>query len=187
MAATHRRASFVFSHIDIKELRAKDYQLGGRPPSYPLKPEFCGVSLAPERHSLFDIEKPSHPNEIEESHSPPLHLNDLWYDDGSVVLKAGNDFFRVHGSILSQKSSVFATILLQSQIENTETHEGCPVVALGDDAEELRQLLLTIYEISYALRPQRSVASTDLLSQVLRGQRAILRLFMRRSSSQHEI
>ncbi|KAG1814952.1 hypothetical protein EV424DRAFT_1412892 [Suillus variegatus] len=143
---------FLDEGVSMEELRAKDYQLGGRPPSYPLKPEFCGVSLAPERHSLFDIEKhspPSHPNETEESHSPPPHLNDLWYDDGSVVLKAGDDFFRVHGSILSQKSSVFATILLQSQIENTETHEGCPVVVLGDDAEELRQLLLTIYEISY--------------------------------------
>ncbi|KAG1901450.1 uncharacterized protein F5891DRAFT_1029566 [Suillus fuscotomentosus] len=148
-ACEYFQTIFLDEGVSMEELRVKDYQLGGRPPSYPLKPEFCGVSLAPERHSLFDIEKPPHPNEIEESHSPPPHLNDLWYDDGSVVLKAGNDFFRVHGSILSQKSSVFATILLQSQTENTETHEGCPVVALGDDAEELRQLLLTIYEISY--------------------------------------
>lgn len=102
---------------------------------------------------MFDIEEgysPTlHPNDIEESYSPPRHLNNLWYDDGSVVLKAGDDFFRVHSSILSQKSSVFATLLLQSQAENTETHKGCPMVTLGDDAEELRQLLLTIYEISY--------------------------------------
>ncbi|KAG2106581.1 uncharacterized protein F5147DRAFT_700486 [Suillus discolor] len=144
---------FLDEGVSVEELRAKDYQLGGRPPSYPPKPEFCGVYLAPEQCSLFDIEEEhsplSHPNEIEKSPSPPPHLNDLWYDDGSVVLKAGDDFFCVHGSILSQKSSVFATILLQSQTENTGTHEGCPMVALGDDAEELRQLLLTIYEISY--------------------------------------
>lgn len=139
----------------VEELRVKDYQLGGRPPSYPPKPEFCGVALALEKPNLFDIEDSEgysptlHPNDIEESYSPPRHLNNLWYDDGSVVLKAGDDFFRVHSSILSQKSSVFATLLLQSQAENTETHKGCPMVTLGDDAEELRQLLLTIYEISY--------------------------------------
>lgn len=143
------------SHIVlVKELRVKDYQLGGRPPSYPPKSEFCGVALALEKPSLFDVEEghsPTlHPNDIEESYSPPRHLNNLWYDDGSVVLKAGDDFFRVHSSILSQKSSVFATLLLQSQAENTETHKGCPMVTVGDDAEELRQLLLTIYEISYA-------------------------------------
>lgn len=145
---------FPDESVSVEELRIKDYQLGGRPPSYPPKPEFCGVSLAPEQCSLFDIKEChsplSHPNEIEEeSHCPPRHPNSLWYDDGSVVLKAGDDFFRVHRSILIQKSSVFATILLQSQEENTETQEGCPVVALDDDAEELRQLLLTIYETSY--------------------------------------
>jgi hypothetical protein len=138
--------------ISVGELRVKDYQLGGRPPSYPPKPQFCDVTLAPEKPSLFDIEEGhpplSHPN-IEESNSPPRHLNGLWYDDGSVVLKAGDDFFRVHSSILSQKSPVFATLLLQSQAENTETHEGCPMVTMDDDAEELRQLLLTIYELSY--------------------------------------
>ncbi|KAG2121097.1 hypothetical protein DEU56DRAFT_746871, partial [Suillus clintonianus] len=77
------------------------------------------------------------------------HPNDLWYHDGSVVLKAGDRFFRVHQSVLSQKSSVFATLLLQSQAENTETYEECLMVTLDDDAEELRQLLLTIYELSY--------------------------------------
>lgn len=142
---------FMDEVVSMEELRAKDYQLGGRPPSCPLKPEFYGVSLAPEQRSLFDIEEEhsphSHPNEIEESPSPPPHRNDLWYDDGSVVLKARGDLFRVHGSILSQKSFVFEIMI--AQVEDTETLEGCPVVALDDDAEELRQLLLTIYEISY--------------------------------------
>ncbi|KAG1818690.1 uncharacterized protein BJ212DRAFT_1298744 [Suillus subaureus] len=144
---------FLDEGVSVGELRFKDYQLGGRPPSYPPKPEFCGVSLALEQCSLFDIKEghssPSHPNGIEESHCPPPHPNGLWYDDGSVVLKTGDNFFRVHRSILSQKSSVFATILLPTQEENTETHEGCPVVVLDDDSEELRQFLLTIYEISY--------------------------------------
>jgi hypothetical protein len=142
------------SHIVlVKELRVKDYQLGGRPPSYPPKPEFGDVALAPEKPSLFDIVEGHspllHPNDVEESLSPLRHQNGLWYDDGSVVLKAGDELFRVHSSILSQKSFVFATLLLQSQAENTETYKGCPMVTLGDDAEELRQLLLTIYETSY--------------------------------------
>lgn len=144
---------FIDKGVSVGELRVKDYQLGGRPP----KPEFCDVILAPEKPSLFDIEEghsksespPSHPNNIEESHSPPPHLNSLWYNDGSVVLKAGDDFFRVHSSILSQKSPIFASLLLQSQTEVSESYEGCPMVTLNDDAEELRQLLLTLYEISY--------------------------------------
>ncbi|KAG0701990.1 hypothetical protein DFH29DRAFT_999760 [Suillus ampliporus] len=129
----------VDTSISMEELRVNDYQLGGRPPSYLPEPEFYGISLAPEERSLFDIE---------ESHFPPPHPNDLWYDDGSIVLKAGDKLFRVHRSILSQKSSVFAT-KLQIRAESTETHNGCPVLTLDDDAEELRQLLLTIYEISY--------------------------------------
>lgn len=130
--------------ISVDEVRVEDYQLGGRPPSYSSDPNFCGISLATEKSSLFDIK-----DSQSQSQSPPPHPNSLWYDDGSVVLKAGDDFFRVHRSILSQKSSVFATVLLKSQAENTETYEECPMVTLDDDAEELRQLLLTIYELSY--------------------------------------
>ncbi|KAG1731351.1 uncharacterized protein EDB91DRAFT_1252221 [Suillus paluster] len=132
--------------VSMEELRVEDYRLDGRPPSYPSEPAFCGVSLAPEKHGLFDIQV-SH--DIKESHFPPPHSNDLWYDDGSVVLKAGDKLFRVHRSFLSQKSSVFAAVLPKSQAESTETHDGCPLFALDDDAEEFRQLLLTIYEISY--------------------------------------
>lgn len=72
-------------------------------------------------------------------------VDDLWYDDGSVVLIAQDRAFRVHRSILSQQSSVFRDMFSIPQSSDVVNMDGCPTVELADDAFMLEHLLRAIY------------------------------------------
>lgn len=75
-------------------------------------------------------------------------VDDLWYDDGSVVLIAQDRAFRVHRSILSQQSSVFRDMFSIPQSSDVMNMDGCPIVELADDALMLEHLLRAIYNRS---------------------------------------
>jgi hypothetical protein len=80
----------------------------------------------------------------------------LWFTDGSVVLRAENILFRVHISQLSRRSLFFRDLfsLPQPQPEQDSTpawsgydgtYDGCPVLLLHYSAEDLANLLLSLY------------------------------------------
>ena len=74
---------------------------------------------------------------------------DLWFSDGSVVLKAETTLFRVHMSILSRHSIFFRdmfTLPQPPQQAQDDVVEGCPVVSLQDSADDLASLLVAIYD-----------------------------------------
>lgn len=85
---------------------------------------------------------------------------DLWFGDGSVVLRAENVAFRVHKSQLSRQSLFFRDLfsLPQPGVEaGKESNvlqdggdgmlEGCPVLRLHDDsAEDVTNLLHALYD-----------------------------------------
>ncbi|KAL6297854.1 hypothetical protein BKA93DRAFT_745237 [Sparassis latifolia] len=54
-------------------------------------------------------------------------IENLWYDDGSVILVAGTSAFRVHCGILSQYSSVFRDLFMVPQPPPNE----CPQMILS--------------------------------------------------------
>lgn len=75
-----------------------------------------------------------------------LRHPDLWFSDGSVVLKAESTLFRVHISQLARRSLFFQDIFSLSQPENSSvgldgTFDGCPLLVLYDSAEDLSNLL----------------------------------------------
>lgn len=81
----------------------------------------------------------------------------LWFIDGSVVLKAENTLFRVHISQLSRRSLFFRDLfsLPQPQQDQNQpagwigcdgTYDGCPLLVLHDSAEDLANLLLSLYD-----------------------------------------
>ncbi|KIJ60506.1 hypothetical protein HYDPIDRAFT_170143 [Hydnomerulius pinastri MD-312] len=78
---------------------------------------------------------------------PPARCKELWYQDGNVILEIDRSRFRVHRSILSRKSRGFANLF-----ECIETRRNVPIVQLEGDAEEMKHLLLTLYETSYLER-----------------------------------
>jgi hypothetical protein len=72
--------------------------------------------------------------------------SELWFDDGSVVLKAETTLFRVHCTTLSTHSTVFSDMFGIPQPPDQEAVEGCPVVHLPDKEEDVGYLLKALYD-----------------------------------------
>lgn len=81
--------------------------------------------------------------------------SDIWFDDGSIIIVADHNGFRVHRGSLSRQSEVFRGLfgIPQSQCGSSldtapESFGGCPVVHVPDTAYDIKQLLLAVYEVS---------------------------------------
>lgn len=85
-----------------------------------------------------------------EDHQLLLAGDRFWFEDGNVILVAGDTRFRVYQGLLAAQSSVLAHIFSStSQLVNTPTSEEiisdlgdpCLVVHLSDSPEDLRHML----------------------------------------------
>lgn len=74
----------------------------------------------------------------------PIRHSELWYDDGTIVIKAENTLFRVYRGQLVKKSEILRELLSAPGLKADEEIEGCPVVELHDSAFEMEHLLYTI-------------------------------------------
>ena len=82
---------------------------------------------------------------------------DMWFPDGTVVLRAEHTLFRVYGGILSRASPIFKDMFsigqLQSDNSHAETYEGCPVVVMaGDSVVDMRNFLRILHDFRYFWR-----------------------------------
>jgi hypothetical protein len=75
----------------------------------------------------------------DESH----RVQDLWFDDGTLVLQAEGSLFRIYKSILSIKSSVLRGLLSKPP---QGTVDDCPLVQLDDSADDLTYFLKSIFD-----------------------------------------
>ncbi|KLO13574.1 hypothetical protein SCHPADRAFT_997222 [Schizopora paradoxa] len=93
---------------------------------------------------------------------PEERHSTLWISDGNVVLsaesldKARTILFRIHKSLLSDQSEVFASMFAMPQgLDNegkaVEMYEGLPLVKLPDDAESLEVLIQALRDTLYVL------------------------------------
>jgi hypothetical protein len=82
------------------------------------------------------------------SYKPKLErCEDLWFDDGTIVLQAENTLFRVYIGILTRHSPFFRNLFLLPQPQNTETYDSCPLVKLaGDSAQDAHDFLLALHD-----------------------------------------
>ena len=89
-------------------------------------------------------------DETEESDDTcdPTKHDTLWFEDGNIVLVAGNVAFKVHRSILSRQSAVFEDLfgIPQPDLAEVETMDGSPVVRLHDSALELTVFIEALYD-----------------------------------------
>lgn len=79
-------------------------------------------------------------------HAParPARTRDgeFWFEDGSVILVAGDVEFRVFKSILAQYSPVFSDMFSPQPSSTPDAPaDPCPVVHLCDSPEDLRHIL----------------------------------------------
>ncbi|KAH8099850.1 hypothetical protein BXZ70DRAFT_941514 [Cristinia sonorae] len=86
--------------------------------------------------------------------NPILRHTDLWYEDGNVVIVADRTAFKVHRTILSQHSLVFADMFSfpQPATNPDESYDGCPMVQVSDNATDMAIVLDIFYNgVTYLL------------------------------------
>ncbi|RDX49007.1 hypothetical protein OH76DRAFT_620714 [Lentinus brumalis] len=68
---------------------------------------------------------------------------EFWYEDGTVILAAGDVDFRVFKGILAEHSPVFKDMfsLPQPPLANGQFPSPCPIVHLSDSPDDIRALL----------------------------------------------
>ncbi|KAI1795307.1 hypothetical protein LXA43DRAFT_992298 [Ganoderma leucocontextum] len=74
--------------------------------------------------------------------------DELWFDDGSVILVARDTGFRVFRSLLAAQSTVFADMFSSSSSSAEEMLEGCPVVQVSDSPEDVAHFLRVLLPTS---------------------------------------
>lgn len=79
---------------------------------------------------------------------PVRQHEEIWYDDGNVVLIAEASSFRVHKSILARHSEFFHDMFKLPQPPQGDASSDdvqCPVVHTSESAEDLAHFLDAIY------------------------------------------
>jgi len=71
---------------------------------------------------------------------------DIYFDDGNIILVAGNIAFRVHRGQLARHSEVFRDLLLLPQPAGAEVFDESPVVRLTDTSDDVLMLLRALYD-----------------------------------------
>jgi hypothetical protein len=87
--------------------------------------------------------------ESESSCLPQKH-DSLYLFDGNIVLMAptksgGTTIFRVHQSMLSNHSPIFANMLKTPVSDEVQMYDGIRLVRLTDDAEEIESVFKLMY------------------------------------------
>ncbi|KAK7062374.1 BTB domain-containing protein [Favolaschia claudopus] len=95
----------------------------------------------------------------------PERVDDLWFPDANLVLRAENSMFRVSSGILAARSSVFRdmTTFPQPTPLEDETVEGCIVVRLHDSAAEAKCFLRAVFDSSFFMPPPSPVLLTTVI------------------------
>ncbi|KAJ7692436.1 hypothetical protein B0H17DRAFT_540935 [Mycena rosella] len=95
--------------------------------------------------------------------------DDLWFSDGTLVIRAETTIFRVTKSILAARSNVFKDMLAfpQGEGREAETIEGIPTVYLHDSAADVEVFLRAIFDSSYFMPAPRPV-DIDVVLGILR-------------------
>ncbi|KAG5643343.1 hypothetical protein DXG03_001063 [Asterophora parasitica] len=110
--------------------------------------------------------------------SEPIRSDEFWFSDGSIVILVENTAFRVHKSILSKHSDVFADLFTVPQPvastlgnDSADSIEGVPVVHLSDNVADFTEVIRALYEPFHfdKLKPDADLVSLiHFVSGILR-------------------
>ena len=83
-----------------------------------------------------------------------IRSQDVWYDDGNVVIQTENIVFKVFRGILASNSAVFADMFSVPQpatpvITGPDTYDSCPLVQIYDTPEDTRHFLKAIHDAGF--------------------------------------
>ena len=82
--------------------------------------------------------------------SDPVKDESLWFEDGNIVLQADDVVFKVYRGILIRESTVFRDMFSLPQPNtpsaSTEYYDGCRLVKMHDDFEDLEMFLHSLFD-----------------------------------------
>ncbi|KAJ7700676.1 hypothetical protein B0H17DRAFT_925098 [Mycena rosella] len=105
--------------------------------------------------------------EVDFQPSEPRRVEDLWFEDGNLVLQAGNSQFRVYGGLLAARSPIFQDMLSFPQPPDSELVEGCPLVRLPDAEIDVTHFFKAIFIPEY-FAPFPALTTSDIVVGCLR-------------------
>jgi len=82
-----------------------------------------------------------------------IRSQDVWYDDGNVVIQAENIVFKVFRGILASNSAVFADMLSIPQPTNMsgpDMYDSCPSFKIYGTPEDAKHFLKAIHDAGLA-------------------------------------
>lgn len=122
-------------------------QIGLTPDSPPHSFLTAATDMTSPSHPESSIDLPCSKKRAREEPAGPQRHDQLWFDDGNIVLLVDNVAFKVHRSLLSRHSTVFKDLFELSQPSTSidEQMDGIPLVKLHDSPHELADLLDVIY------------------------------------------
>ncbi|KAJ7049177.1 hypothetical protein C8F01DRAFT_1184892 [Mycena amicta] len=103
------------------------------------------------------------------SESDAQRVAELWFADGTIVIRAGSKLFRVSKSILEARSTVFKDMAAFPQpVDDGEVElvDGAPVISLADDSEHVEAFLKAIFDSSFFL-PSPAPVPIDTVGGIL--------------------
>ncbi|EKM61831.1 uncharacterized protein PHACADRAFT_180864 [Phanerochaete carnosa HHB-10118-sp] len=71
---------------------------------------------------------------------------ELWFEDGNVIVVSHDVTFKLHAGVLKRHSSVFRDLLNEKKATQAEIYEGCQVLRLTDRVGELAELFFIMYD-----------------------------------------
>ncbi|KAF8209431.1 hypothetical protein K438DRAFT_1666173 [Mycena galopus ATCC 62051] len=79
-----------------------------------------------------------------EVEAEPKRVEGLWFEDGNLIIQAGNTQYRVYRGVLAMHSPVFHDMFALPQPPDSELVNGCALVRLADSEEEVTSFLKAI-------------------------------------------
>ncbi|KAJ7267796.1 hypothetical protein C8J57DRAFT_351774 [Mycena rebaudengoi] len=102
-----------------------------------------------------------------ESEADLIRVSGLWFDDCGLILRAGNQGYRVSRDFLALHSPVFKAMLDFPPPEDSETIEDCPVVRLPDPPTAMTHFLMSLCHFNF-FQPYPLNMSLQVVLDVLR-------------------
>ncbi|KAJ6517897.1 hypothetical protein C8R47DRAFT_1312501 [Mycena vitilis] len=97
----------------------------------------------------------------------PRRIEELWFPDGTLVLRTEKALFRVYGGLLAKESPIFNDMLQLPQPTERPTLDNCPVVDLPDNGRDVEFFLKALFDYKFFL-PHPSPTKFDVLTSILR-------------------
>ncbi|KAI1786587.1 hypothetical protein LXA43DRAFT_952359 [Ganoderma leucocontextum] len=129
--------------------------------------------MCSSRHSphILYLAMKSHPSSPALAPGEPQQDTELWFEDGNMVIVAGNAAFRVHTGILSRHSEVFQNMFSVPQPTlpaPSDVVDGQPVIHVSDSAHDFKQLLYMLYDGVKYVGPRSPPVAFGILAALAR-------------------